>query len=74
MDRTYPRHVHRRGGIYRVTMSDDDYAQAREEGWEDLPLASWPVPDVYQEWTPDTPVSVAGPLKRPRGRPRKAKE
>lgn len=64
----YPRHVHRRGGIYRVIEDDAALAAARQEGWESQPLTDWPVPEVYREWVPD--LTPAEAPKQPRGRPR----
>ena len=72
---SYPRHLHRRDGVYLVVWSDDEQAQALASGWSLLPLPGWPVPDVYREWTPQTPdlVENAEELIAPkkRGRPRK---
>lgn len=68
--RTYPRHVHARGGVYRITTSEPEYQQALTEGWADLPQADWPVPDVYVPWD-GTPLTVVSPVE-PRRTRRKA--
>lgn len=59
----FPRHVHREGGIYRIVEDAEMYQQALGEGWNDLPLAGWSVPDEYREWD-GTPfeASVATPV------------
>ncbi len=70
-DRTYPRHVHTRGGVYRVCEDAKTYQQARAEGWVDHPLLEWGPVDTYREW--DGSPLVAEPLPPPgkRGRPKK---
>ena len=80
---TFPRHVHQRGGVYRIVTNEPDYHAAQAQGWVDHPRADWPVPMVYTEWqtgmtVPEPEASdvarpVAPPVSRnPRGRPRKA--
>jgi hypothetical protein len=81
----YPRHVYRRGGVFRVVTTPEDYTQALADGWEDRPSLQWPVPEVYRVWTgePEEPEDAAPsvapepaappvPVVRPRGRPRKS--
>ncbi len=74
-DRTYPRHVHSRGGVYRIVSDAETDAQALSDGWVDHPLPEWGVPETYREWDgqpiEDAPVEGA-PKKR--GRPRKPQE
>ena len=61
----YPRHVHKRGGVYRIVHSDAERDQAVAEGW-----ALQPVPDAVDE--PLVPASVsAPPVKRKPGRPKR---
>lgn len=70
---TYPRHVHQRGGVYRVIETDADMTQALAEGWVEYPCSEWPAPDTYREWAPgDAIPAPVAPPKKPRGRPRKA--
>ncbi len=79
-DRTYPRHVHQRGGVYRICEDAATYAQALEDGWVDHPPVAWGLPDAYREWdgTPLAPpaevTDVDAPPAKRRGRPPKSKE
>ncbi len=72
-DRTYPRHVHQRGGVYRIVPDAASYDQAVADGWVDHPPLEWGTPDTYREWDgspltaePDAPPpvkKVKGPKK-----------
>lgn len=52
----YPRHVHRRGGVYLEITSDEAYQQALAAGWHDQPLQAWPVPAVYRAYVLGEPL------------------
>lgn len=72
MTLTYPRHVHRRDGVYRVCDDADTYTAALDAGWVDYPDPSWPAPEMYREWDGSTPSIAPDPVMSPkRGRPRK---
>ena len=74
----YPRHVHKYGGEYLIVRSESEHADALGSGWCDVPPQTppYPEPDSEEEPSPDpdeTPT-VAIPLKRKPGRPKKATE
>lgn len=77
-EKTYPRHVHARGGVYRVCEDAASYYQALKDGWVDHPPLAWGTPDRYQEWD-GVPLNgyvaqaetVVIPEVKKRGRPRK---
>lgn len=71
MSLSFPRHVHKRGGIYTVVLDAVSYDAALEHGWCDRPAADWPSVDVYREWTPycgwsadldNAPLAEAAPV------------
>jgi hypothetical protein len=68
---TFPRHVHRRGGVYQVCPDESTYLALKAAGWVDHPLSDWPVPEAYHEWTPADDEPPPEPVKRGPGRPRK---
>ena len=80
---TFPRHVHKRGGVYRVCPDEDTYQVAKADGWVDHPPVEWGQPGEYHEWdgssqtdelmdVPPEPADVPeAPTPKKRGRPRK---
>lgn len=52
MSLSFPRHVHKRGGVYTVILDAASYQAALGDGWRNVPDADWPQVDVYREWTP----------------------
>jgi hypothetical protein len=70
---TYPRHMHQRGGVYRIVSDAIEHEQALSEGWVDHPIFEWGVPDVYREWDGSLLESVPSLPLAPvrRGRPKK---
>lgn len=71
-----PRHVHWRGGIYRVCEDAGTYATAKAEGWVDHPPLGWPVPESYREWDGSELSAIEdeppNPEPKKRGRPKKS--
>lgn len=66
-ERTYPRHVHQRGGVYSEVSDEATYLEALALGWQDRPLPEWPVPLEYRA----VDLTWTVPADRPRvGRPK----